>query len=168
MNYYRQYPNGIDKLNRIIGYRLRPAWIWTYGDAAQTGLIVGLANDGISGIPGVVRLTLLDQNSTDPFESVLWMPAYPVPHQVRSDTFELPAGTGWQGTRLKAELIVKGMHPFHPLGMPRVTPSGWFDHLEAEINIYNFGVKDCRKACSWDIRQSRHGATQLQKQKEIA
>src|SRR5215208_3082262 len=47
MNYYRQYPEGIDGLNRVIGYRLRPAWIWTYGEPAS-GVIVGLSNDGIS------------------------------------------------------------------------------------------------------------------------
>ena len=108
MNYYRQYPHGIDGLNRVIGYRLRPAWIWTYGEAAQTGLIVGLANDGISGIPGVVRLTLLDQSDKILSESILDA-GHPTPHQVRLARFELPAGTGWEGTRLKAELIVKGM-----------------------------------------------------------
>jgi hypothetical protein len=108
MNYYRQYPHGIDGLNRVIGYRLRPAWIWTYGEAAQTGLIVGLANDGISGIPGVVRLTLLDQSDKILSESILDA-GHPTPHQVRLTRFELPAGTGWEGTRLKAELIVKGM-----------------------------------------------------------
>ena len=30
MNYYRQYPQGIDSLNRVIGYRIRPSWIWQY------------------------------------------------------------------------------------------------------------------------------------------
>src|SRR5215208_249889 len=47
MNYYRQYPEGIDGLHRVIGFRLRPAWIWTYGEPAS-GVIVGLSNDGIS------------------------------------------------------------------------------------------------------------------------
>jgi hypothetical protein len=48
-------------------------------------LIVGLANGGISGVPGVVRLVKL----------------------------ELPAERVWEGLPLKAELIVKGVH--HPI-----------------------------------------------------
>jgi hypothetical protein len=112
MNYYRQYPQGIDSLNRVIGYRLRPAWIWTYGETQHAGLIVGLANDGISGIPGVVRLLLLDQKDEVLSEAAL-EPGQPLPHQVRLVRMEMPADVRWEGTRLKAELIVKGVH--HPL-----------------------------------------------------
>jgi hypothetical protein len=111
MSYYSQYPEGIDGLNRVIGYRLRPAWIWTYGETDQAGLIVGLANDGISGIPGVVRLTLLDPQDQPLAESNL-RAGQPIPHQVRLARLELPSGVGWEGTRLKADLIVKGVsHP---------------------------------------------------------
>jgi hypothetical protein len=112
MNYYHQYPDGIDRLNRVIGYRLRPAWVWSYGETSHTGLIVGLANDGISGVPGVVRLSLLDQSGTLIAESSLDA-GQPIPHQVRLTRLELPAGTAWEGTSLKAELIVKGVH--HPI-----------------------------------------------------
>jgi hypothetical protein len=112
MNYYRQFPQGIDRLNRIIGYRLRPAWIWTYGEAQHAGLIVGLANDGISGVPGVVRILLLDANGQSLASAVL-EPGHPVPHQVRLVRLELPEGVSWEGTQLRAELIVKGVH--HPI-----------------------------------------------------
>ena len=112
MNYYRQFPEGIDSLNRVIGYRLRPAWIWTYGDGQHAGLIVGLANGGISGVPGVVRLLLLGQNG-QPLATATLEPGHPLPHQVRLVRLEMPAGVRWEGTRLKAELIVKGVH--HPL-----------------------------------------------------
>jgi hypothetical protein len=124
MNYYRQYPNGIDGINRVIGYRLRPAWIWTHGDDGRvarstyrdplpTQLIVGLSNDGISGVPGIVRLTLLDQNNN--FISSATLDAgHPTPHQVRLVPLKLESGVDWEGTRLKAELIVKGVsHPIH-------------------------------------------------------
>ena len=111
MNYYRQYPDGIDRLHRLIGYRLRPAWIWTYGETTHSGLIVGLSNDGISGVPGVVRLSLLDQADNIIAASTLDA-GHPIPHQVRLVQLELPPGVGWEGTRLKAELIVKGVvHP---------------------------------------------------------
>jgi hypothetical protein len=113
MNYYRLYPSGIDGLNRVIGYRLRPAWIWTYGEPSRPGLIVGLSNDGISGIPGIVRVTLLDQGNNIIAASTL-EPGHPIPHRVRLVQLELPSGVSWEGTRLKAELIVKGViHPIH-------------------------------------------------------
>ena len=111
MSYYRQYPEGIDHLNRVIGYRLRPAWIWRYGESRHAGLIVGLANDGISGVPGRVRLTLLDPVGNPISESTLDA-GHPIPHQVRLTPLELPMGIGWEELRLKAELVVKGVsHP---------------------------------------------------------
>ena len=124
MNYYRQYPEGIDGLNRLIGYRLRPAWIWTYGDASHPGLIVGLSNDGISGVPGIVRLSLSDQNGTVLATSILDA-GHPIPHQVRLVQLELPAGAGWEGMRLKAELIVKGVvHPIRWACRESLNPDG--------------------------------------------
>jgi hypothetical protein len=124
MNYYRQYPDGIDGLNRTLGYRLRPSWIWTIGETVPTTLIVGLANDGISGVPGIVRLTLLDQNGQPVSESTLEA-GYPTPRQVRLVSLELPSATGWEGMRLKAELIVKGVnHPIRWACRETVNPEG--------------------------------------------
>ena len=124
MNYYNQFPDGIDRLNRVIGYRVRPAWIWTYGEPPHAGLIVGLSNDGISGVPGMIRLTLLDQ-SGNPSSSATLEAGHPIPHQVRLTRLELPAGISWEGTRLKAELIVKGMsHPIRWACRESINPDG--------------------------------------------
>ena len=108
MNYYNQYPAGINGLNRVIGYRLRPAWIWTIGEPPHTTLIVALSNDGISGVPGILRLSLLDQHGSPISESTLEA-GHPTPHQVRLVHLKLRPGISWEGTRLKAELIVKGV-----------------------------------------------------------
>jgi hypothetical protein len=124
MNYYNQYPEGIDALNRVIGYRIRPAWIWTYGEPPHMGLIVGLSNDGISGVPGMIRLTLLDQ-SGNPVSSAILEAGHPIPHQVKLTRLELPEGVGWEGTRLRAELIVKGLsHPIRWACRESVNPNG--------------------------------------------
>jgi len=124
MNYYRQYPDGIDGLNRVIGYRLRPAWIWTHGEPPHAGLIIGLTNDGISGVPGIVRLTLLDPNGR-PISNSALEAGHPTPHQVRLVPLKLSTGTGWEGTRLKAELIVKGVsHPIRWACRESVNPDG--------------------------------------------
>jgi hypothetical protein len=124
MNYYNQYPDGIDRLNRVIGYRIRPAWIWIYGEPPHMGLIVGLSNDGISGVPGMIRLTLLDQ-SGNTISSVTLEAGHPIPHQVRLTRLELPAHIGWEGTRLIAELIVKEMsHPIRWACRETLNPDG--------------------------------------------
>ena len=124
MNYYRQYPDGIDRLNRLIGYRIRPSWIWTIGEPPHATLIVGLSNDGISGIPGILRLTLLDQNQRPIAESTLEA-GHPTPHQVRLVPLELESGIGWEGMRLKAELLVKDVsHPLRWACRESVNPDG--------------------------------------------
>jgi hypothetical protein len=124
MSYYRQYPDGIDQFNRVIGYRLRPAWIWTYGEPSHTGLIIGLTNNGISGVPGQVRLTLLDSRGNPISGSTLDV-GYPLPHQVRLVRLELPAGVNWERTSLKAELIVKDIiHPIRWACREPVNPDG--------------------------------------------
>lgn len=124
LNYYRQYPKGIDRLNSVIGYRIRPSWIWTIGEPHHTGLIVALANDGISGVPGILRLTLLDQDGRPVAESTLEA-GHPIPHQVRLASLELPAGVGWEGTRLKAAVQVKGVsHPIRWACRESINPDG--------------------------------------------
>jgi len=124
MNYYNQYPDGIDGLNRVIGYRLRPSWIWTYDEAPHAGLIIALSNDGISGVPGVVRLTLLDQSGDLISESTLEA-GHPTPHQVRLVHLKLRPDISWEGTRLKGEIIVKGVsHPLRWACRELVNPDG--------------------------------------------
>lgn len=112
LNYYHQYPAGIDALNRVIGYRLRPAWVWLCGNAGGHSLIAGVANEGISGVPGTVRLSLFHPNGGIIAETSLEA-GHPLPHQVQLAEMKLPAGTSWEGTCLKAELIVKNVS--HPL-----------------------------------------------------
>ena len=58
MSYYQTYPTAFDRINRRIGYRVRPSFIWSYKDSSYLGLIVGFANDGIAGVPGVLRVTV--------------------------------------------------------------------------------------------------------------
>jgi hypothetical protein len=109
--YYEKYPAAIDGLARSIGYRVRPSWIWTYEERGYPGLIVGLCNDGIAGVPGVLRVSVLDKNGAVLAGGCLDA-GYPLPGKVRQAQFPLPKGTAWKGLRLKAEIEVKGQrHP---------------------------------------------------------
>ncbi len=64
---------------RQIGYRIRPSFIWTFKRDRVTGLVIGLANDGIAPVPGVLRLSVVsaDGTSTSPVASTLDIPNRP-------------------------------------------------------------------------------------------
>jgi len=107
LNYYHQFPDALDGLARRIGYRVRPSWVWTYEEGGYPGLIIGFANDGIAGVPGVLRVSVTSDDGKVNVGGSLDA-GYPLPGKVRQAKFPLPKGTNWKGLRLKAEIEVKG------------------------------------------------------------
>src|SRR5271157_5929299 len=105
--YYEAYPKTLDSLARTIGYRVRPSWVWTYEERGETGLIIGFVNDGIAGVPGVLRVSVANEAGQELAAGFLDA-GYPLPGRVRQALFPLPKGTVWRGLRLRAELEVKG------------------------------------------------------------
>lgn len=105
--YYEVYPQGIDKLSRCIGYRVRPSWIWKFEKDGHQGLVLGMVNDGIGNVPGVLRLTLSSEDGRVK-ESGCLDPGYPKTRGVHQAMMLLPKGVDWKGMRLKADLEVKG------------------------------------------------------------
>ncbi len=108
MSYYQASPTWFDRINRRIGYAVRPSMIWSYEDGGYLGLIAGFANDGISGVPGVLRVTVESEDGK-PLKSGCLDAGYPLPGKIRQAQFVLPRGTKWQGLKLKAEIEVKSM-----------------------------------------------------------
>ena len=106
--YYDLSKPWFDRINRRIGYRVRPSFIWSYADAEKTGLIVGFANDGIAGVPGVLRVSVETEDGKV-LRSGGLDAGYPVPGKIRQAQFVLPQGTKWQGLKFRAELEVKGV-----------------------------------------------------------
>jgi hypothetical protein len=107
-SYYESSPAWFDRINRRIGYRVRPSFIWSYEDGGYLGLIVGFANDGIAGVPGVLRVSV-ESADGKLLKSGCLDAGYPLPGKIRQAQFVLPHGTKWQGLKLKAEIEVKGM-----------------------------------------------------------
>jgi hypothetical protein len=108
MSYYQASPTWFGRINRRIGYDVRPSMIWSYEEGGYVGLIVGFANDGITGVPGVLRVTV-ESEAGKPLKSGCLDPGYPLPGKIRQAQFVLPQGTKWQGLRLRAEMEVKGI-----------------------------------------------------------
>ena len=108
MGYYQAYPAAFDRMNRRIGYRVRPSFIWSYRDASYQGLIVGFANDGIAGVPGVLRVTVESADGKI-LKSGCLDAGYPLPGKIRQAQFVLPNVADWKGLKLRAEIEVKGM-----------------------------------------------------------
>ncbi len=108
LSYYEKFPEPIDEMARRIGYRIRPSFIWTFTRDGANGLVLGLANDGIAPVPGVLRLTVFSEDHKIRVSGCLDA-GYPKPTGVHQAMLVLPAGIQWQGLRLQAELEVKGM-----------------------------------------------------------
>jgi hypothetical protein len=106
--YYQAYPAAFDRIARRIGYRVRPSFIWSYKDGANLGLIAGFANDGIAGVPGVLRVTVENQDGKV-LQSGCLDAGFPLPGKIRQAQFVLPNVTDWKGLKLRAEIEVKGM-----------------------------------------------------------
>ncbi len=56
--YYEHYPKALTILQQRMGYRVRPSWIWQRERYDRPELIVVFTNDGVSGMPGVLRVTV--------------------------------------------------------------------------------------------------------------
>ncbi len=83
--------------------------IWSYDDGGYLGLIIAFANDGIAGVPGVLRVTVETEDGKALTSGCLDA-GYPLPGKLRQAQFVLPKGTQFAGLKLRAEIEVKGMH----------------------------------------------------------
>jgi hypothetical protein len=106
--YYQANSLWFDRINRRIGYNVRPSLIWGYDDNGYLGLIIGFANDGIAGVPGILRVTVESEDGKV-LKTGCLDPGYPLPGKIRQAQLLLPQGTMLKGLRLRAEIEVKGM-----------------------------------------------------------
>jgi len=107
VHYYEQYPDALNDLSVSIGYRVRPSWIWSFEKDGHPGLVLGLVNDGIAGVPGALRISLFSATGQKLAEGSL-DPGYPHPRKVRQAMFLLPKETKVEGIKMYAEIEVKG------------------------------------------------------------
>jgi hypothetical protein len=105
--YYERYPNGFDTLQRRLGYRVRPAWIWQRKRYDTDEVIVAVSNDGAAGVPGVIRLSLEDLEGRIKMEGSLDA-GHPYAGKVRQASFLLPKNSDGLKFKVRAVIETKG------------------------------------------------------------
>jgi hypothetical protein len=90
-----------------MGYRVRPSWIWQRKRYGTDELIVAFANDGVAGVPGVLRVYI---ESTDGKIKVGGSldAGHPYGGKLRQAAFVLPQEMAGQQMKIRAEIETKG------------------------------------------------------------
>jgi hypothetical protein len=106
--YRERRPMAFEALERRIGYRVRPSWVWQRKRSGTDELVVAFANDGVASVPGLLRVAaetpdgkVLAGGSLDA--------GHPFAGRLRLASFVLPPGVGGSDVRLRAEIEVKGI-----------------------------------------------------------
>ena len=106
--YHESYPNGFATLQRRMGYRVRPGWIWQRQLYDRPQLIIGFVNDGVSGVPGVLRVRLESLDGS--FKTSGCLDAgRPYGGDVRQAGFLLPESMWGAKLKLSGELETNGV-----------------------------------------------------------
>jgi hypothetical protein len=105
--YNERYPDGVTTLQRRLGWRVRPGWVWQRERWDRPELIVGVANDGVAGVPGVLRLTVESLDGRINMSGCLDA-GRPYAGDIRQASFLLPASAWGTKIKLSAEIITRG------------------------------------------------------------
>jgi len=121
--YNQRYPNGFRSLQQRMGYRVRPAWIWQRKRYGTAEVIVGFANEGVAGIPGVLRVTV---ESGSFRQSGSLDAGHPYGGKMRQASFILPTGMDGQKLILRGEIEGKAgvRHPIRWACAQPLNPDG--------------------------------------------
>jgi hypothetical protein len=105
--YRERRPAAFEELERRIGYRVRPSWVWQRKRAGGNELVVAFFNDGVASVPGILRITAETPDGKRLAGGGL-DPGHPFAGRVRLASFRLPGAPAAREVRLHAELEVKG------------------------------------------------------------
>jgi len=106
--YYEKYPDSLRAMEQRLGYRVRPSLIWQRKRYGTMELIVGIVNDGVAGVPGVLGIHAESLDGQVKVGGNLDA-GEPRPGRIRQASLILPKGMDGQQIVLRAELEVKGV-----------------------------------------------------------
>jgi len=106
--YYEKYPDSLRAMEQRLGYRVRPSLIWQRKRYNTMELILGIVNDGVAGVPGVLGVYA---ESIDGKIKIGGNLDAGEPHagKLRQCSIILPQGMDGQQITLRAEIEVKGV-----------------------------------------------------------
>jgi hypothetical protein len=105
--YNQLYPRGFARLRQRLGYRVRPSWVWQRKRYGANELVVAVSNDGVAGIPGLLRLTL-SSSSGRVIAGGCLDAGQPYGGRIRQAAFAVPRDLEGQDVFLSAQLETKG------------------------------------------------------------
>jgi hypothetical protein len=109
--YRERRPAAFEALERRIGYRVRPSWIWQRRRYGTDELVVAFANDGVASVPGVLHVFAETSDAKLRVGGALDA-GHPFAGRLRLASLLLPPGLDGSELRLRAEIEVKGVrHP---------------------------------------------------------
>jgi hypothetical protein len=106
--YYERYPAGFHALQERMGYRVRPSWVWQRKRYDTSEIIVAFANNGVAGVPGVLRVFVESMDGRVSIGGGL-DPGHPYGGRLRQASFVLPEGFEGQKMKIRGELETKSV-----------------------------------------------------------
>jgi hypothetical protein len=91
-----------------MGYRVRPSWVWQRKRFGTSEIIVAVANVGVAGVPGVLRLSLESLDTRFQMSGSLDA-GHPYGGGIRQASFVLPREIADRRFKLRAEIETKGV-----------------------------------------------------------
>jgi hypothetical protein len=138
--YDAQHPAGFAALRQRLGYRVRPSWIWQRKRGGTDELVVAFANDGVAGVPGVLRVFVGTPDGKVRVGGSLDA-GHPHGGRLREASFLLPAGLDGPSVVMKAELETRGVR--RPVRWACAQPANGDGSLT--IRLKRHGDADWRK-----------------------
>ncbi len=114
--YYEKYPDSLRAMERRLGYRVRPSLIWQRKRYDTMELILGIVNDGVAGVPGVLGIYAESMDGRVRLGGNLDA-GQPYAGHFRQASIILPKAMDGQQIKLRAELEVKSTTHPGPLGV---------------------------------------------------
>jgi len=106
--YYEKYPDSLRAMAQRLGYRIRPSLSWQRKRYGTIELILGIANDGVAGVPGILGIYVESIDGKIRVGGNLDA-GEPRAGKIRQASLILPKSMDGEQIVLRAELEVKGV-----------------------------------------------------------
>lgn len=106
--YAEARPAAFAALGQRLGYRVRPSWVWQRKRHGTSELVLALANDGVAGVPGILRVFAETPDGRVRVGGALDA-GHPRGAGIRQAALVLPKGLEGGTVSLRAEIETRGV-----------------------------------------------------------